>query len=205
MSYKTEGRQKVFNLMRVRASRTRKASAHPRSSSEPLKRVELASVRQVLGLIPVPHALIGGHAVSILGHPRTTSDIDVLVAPSDLEAAVQALEAKGGKRGSPLTIGGITMVMPGEEEIDLVSPGEAWVQDAIAGAVSTPHGRVASRPWIVLMKMWASRGLQEDTDMLYMIKAMSPAERRETKRLFRQWLPSDQEDLAQMLDLARYV
>lgn len=204
MDYKSNGRQEAFNLMKARASRVRKASVHPKPSGC-LKVVKLASVKDFLSLIPVPHALIGGHAVSIMGHPRTTSDVDILISPSDLEASVEALVAQGGKAGSSLSIGGTTVEMPGGTEVDMVAPSEPWVQDAIAGAVQTSYGKVASRPWIVLMKMWASRGLQEDTDMIYMIKSMSPAERKETKRLFRQWLPSDYEDLVQMMDMAKYV
>jgi len=205
MDYRRKGRKEAFNLMRARASRTKNASAHPKDESGIKKAVKLSSVKDVLRLLPVPHALIGGHAVSILGHPRTTSDIDVLVSPSDLEDAVQALESQGGERGAVLSIGGVTVRMPSGEDVDIVSPGEPWVQDAVSGAASTPHGMVATRPWIVLMKMWASRGLQEDTDMVYMIKAMSPEERRETRRMFRRWLPSDIEDLDQMIGLAKYA
>jgi hypothetical protein len=205
MSYKKQGRKKAFNLMKVRAERANKETARPKTGSGVKKVIKLASVKDVLAPLTVPYALIGGHAVSILGHQRTTSDIDVLVAPHDMEEAAEALESQGAQRGNPLSIGGISLTMPGGTEVDIVSPDEPWVSDAISASTGSPYGQVVTRPWLVLMKMWASRGLQEDTDMVYMIKAMPDEEKEETRRLFGQWLPSDIDDLEQMVELSQYT
>ena len=43
----------------------------------------------------VPYVVIGGIASSILGRPRATDDIDVLVDPRDAERALEALGAAG--------------------------------------------------------------------------------------------------------------
>jgi predicted nucleotidyltransferase len=50
---------------------------------------------QVLDAADVPHVLMGGIASSLLGRPRCTSDIDVLVAPEDAERALEALAQAG--------------------------------------------------------------------------------------------------------------
>lgn len=39
----------------------------------------------------IPHLLVGGIASSLLGRPRCTSDIDLLVAPEDAEEALEQL------------------------------------------------------------------------------------------------------------------
>ena len=43
----------------------------------------------------VPYVLVGGLASSLLGRPRCTSDIDLLVKPLDAHRALQSLEAAG--------------------------------------------------------------------------------------------------------------
>ncbi len=62
------------------------------ASLEPLAEVVAARVlldaieaSRRLTALQVPHALIGGLAVGLLGHPRATRDVDILVADSAFE------------------------------------------------------------------------------------------------------------------------
>jgi predicted nucleotidyltransferase len=43
----------------------------------------------------VPHLLVGGIASAVLGRPRMTTDIDVLVFPNDAKGALRALASRG--------------------------------------------------------------------------------------------------------------
>ncbi len=56
---------------------------------------ELLAVERALRSAGVPHALCGGLAVAVHGYPRLTRDIDLLLRPSDLEAARKALSSAG--------------------------------------------------------------------------------------------------------------
>lgn len=164
--------------------------------------VKLASVLDVTKTLSgIPYAIVGGHALALHGHVRNTQDVDLLVNPSDLENAVEAL---GGENPTPLTIGGMSVTVNGID-VDLVSPQEPWVDRAIMTAQGTSYGPVVSKPFLVLMKLWASRGAQEDLDMSYMLRAMSEEEVAETKDLVQKFLPNDVEDLDSLIDFAQYV
>jgi predicted nucleotidyltransferase len=55
----------------------------------------LGEVGSILEKAGIAHALIGGIASSVLGRPRSTSDIDVFVKPSDADRALAELGAYG--------------------------------------------------------------------------------------------------------------
>jgi hypothetical protein len=56
---------------------------------------ELHRVTRELDAAGVAHALVGGFAVSLHVRPRTTDDIDILIAESSLEPAKSAIAASG--------------------------------------------------------------------------------------------------------------
>lgn len=56
---------------------------------------ELRAVLAALDRDGVDYALIGGLAVAVWGAPRATKDIDLLIQPTDLERAMQALRSCG--------------------------------------------------------------------------------------------------------------
>lgn len=159
--------------------------------------------QQLAPLDGIPHAIIGGHAVVFHGHPRTTQDIDVLVTNQHLEAAAQALQLQNQR---PIQIiGGIAGTLPDGTEIDLVSPDEPWVNDAVASAVNSPHGKMVSKPFLVLLKLRASRGAQDDTDMLYTLKNMTDEEIDVARQVVAEYLPNDTEDLESMIMMKDYA
>ncbi len=52
----------------------------------------------------IPYALVGGLAVAVWGAPRATQDIDLLVLPVDVDAALTAVEPLGFRlRALPMT------------------------------------------------------------------------------------------------------
>jgi len=190
-------RGKLFELIK---SRSAKYAARVKPYTGRI--VKVAGVRDVTQLLSIPYVVVGGHALAMHGHSRATDDVDILVNPSDVQ---QAMTDLGGKPMGVITIGGQAITMPDGLEVDLLAPSEPWVAQAVASGVETQHGRVISKPYLVLMKLWASRGAQEDMDMMVMLKSMTPVELKLTKGLVRQFLPNDVADLKNMLDYAKYV
>lgn len=161
--------------------------------------VRTATVQKLLRLLRgLDYALIGGHAVTIHGHPRTTEDIDLLARPEDVVPITKRL---GGVRTKPLVIGGVSILVKGVP-VDIIAPRQAWVDAAIDSAERTRYGKVISKPFLVLAKLWASRGEQDDTDILYVLRLMNEQERQKSRTLVLRFLPNEAEDLESMLALA---
>ena len=148
----------------------------------------------------IPYAIVGGHAVTIHGHPRTTDDVDILTLPKYVDEIVERL---GLQVSSSLTIGGVAASTPAGTEIDVISPDWPWLQDAISEAENTKYGQVISKPYLVLMKLVASRGIQDDSDAIKMLQAMDESEQEKAVELVNKFLPSMADDVQQMLELAK--
>lgn len=64
---------------------------------------ELTGVTAALDAAGVAYALVGGLAVAVWGAPRATKDIDLLIEPSALDAAMEAVARRGFTlRAAPL-------------------------------------------------------------------------------------------------------
>lgn len=170
---------------------------------KPEQVILLESLQQLLSPISdIPYAIVGGHAVAIHGYPRTTQDIDVLTTPENVEKITQRLNFVETK---PITLGGVSGRLANGSEIDILSPGKSWVGQAIKNAVSTPQGKVISPPFLVLMKLWASRGVQDDADMLHVLKKMTYEQLELTQQLIQKYLPNEVEDLEQLIMMKDYA
>ncbi|MBW2096811.1 MAG: hypothetical protein JRI80_18255 [Deltaproteobacteria bacterium] len=157
------------------------------------------SLHEITSNIKTPYAIIGGHAVTIHGHPRTTQDIDLLTL--DANAVAQELN---GTNPQPMAIGGITVNVNGVE-VDIIQPEQPWAADAIEQAVDTQYGRVVSKPYLVLTKLWASRGEQDDTDIIYTLRTMNEEEIALTKNLIAVYFPAYVDDVDSMIEIAKHV
>jgi hypothetical protein len=149
----------------------------------------------------VPHAIIGGHAVTFHGRPRMTDDVDVLVAPENVQNAIRQLQLQ---QIGPLRTGGYSGTTPTGLRIDLVSPNQPWVASAITNPVSTPHGPMVSAPYLVISKLWDSRGSQDETDVLGVLGRMGDAELNMTRQLVARFLPNDVDDLESLIAMRHY-
>jgi hypothetical protein len=68
---------------------------------------ELRRVVEALDTAGIPHALVGGLAVSIYTTARATEDIDLPIAPANLQRAAIALSALGFRlAGQPMSAAG---------------------------------------------------------------------------------------------------
>lgn len=200
--YTPAKRKKLLKLFESRSVkyRARSRSVTRKKAKGVLERpVPIATVRKLLRMIAgVDYALIGGHAVTIHGHPTNTEDIDLLARSEDVGRITEML---GGIRSKPFAIGGVSIKVQGVS-VDLVAPGQPWVGAAIDAAERTRYGRVISKPFLVLTKLWTMRGEQDDTDILYVLRAMNSQERQQTRILTMRYLPNEAEDLESMLALA---
>ena len=200
--YTPAKRKKLMKLFESRSAKYRVRSKHvTRNKAKGVleRPVPVATVRDVLRCLSgVDYALIGGHAVTIHGHPRTTDDVDLLARSEDVGRIKEML---GGIRSRPLTIGGVSIMVKGVP-VDIVAPKQPWVGPAIDAAERTRYGKVISKPFLVLTKLWATRGEQDDTDILYVLRAMNSQEKQQVRTLVMRFLPNDADDLESMLALA---
>jgi hypothetical protein len=157
------------------------------------------SIFDILKNIKSPYAIIGGHAVAIHGYPRLTDDLDILVNNQDINKIMKDLKLI---YIGPLNIGGITAKTKFGTIIDLVSLNKSWVSDAINSARKTKYGMVVSRPYLMLLKMEASRDIQDDTDITKILKLMNDKEIIDSKNLIKEYLPDMIDDFNKMIELS---
>jgi hypothetical protein len=135
---------------------------------------ELDAVLDSFARAKVDHALCGGLALAVHGHPRATMDIDLLIRPDDLEVALQAAAAVGFDvparkmifglaTGDSREIQRVSKVDPDTGSLltlDLVLAGPS-LEDVMATRIATPwRGRpvsVVSRDGLARMKRLAGR------------------------------------------------
>ena len=133
---------------------------------------ELRAVTRALREAGVAYAVCGGIAVTIHGATRTTKDIDVLIAPSDLDRAVTAVRSIGFEYAAlPMTFDAGTSRERNVRRISKLHEGEHMILDVIVADASLadalddrvdvdlPDGRltVVSRATLIRMKRLAGR------------------------------------------------
>jgi hypothetical protein len=148
---------------------------------------ELHLVERALVNAKVRHAICGGVAVTIHGAVRSTKDIDILIAPSDLDTALAAVRPIGFKFAAlPLVFDEGTPRERHVQRVSKIEAGEHLVLDflleraALSGLLASPvevllpEGPlwVVSRDVLVHMKRMAGR----NQDLADLEKLESPGE-----------------------------
>lgn len=113
----------------------------------------------------VPHAVIGGMAVSTYSPPRMTKDVDFLVPSSALEAIRELGDA------TPLadSVDGVTVNVR-EIDVDFIFMPEDMPEETLSGGPTVDGIPVLRPEALVLMKMHAPRA-KDHADVIEMIKA----------------------------------
>lgn len=163
--------------------------------------VIMENIGSALQALAIPHAIIGGHAVTFHGSPRMTDDIDILVSSQNAATAVTQLNLQ---QVSPLRTGGYSGLTPDGMRIDVVVPDQPWIEQAVSQAIQTSYGPMVSAPFLVITKLWDSRGSQDETDVLGVLKRMTDAELNVTRQLVEQYLPNDVDDLESLISMRNY-
>lgn len=129
---------------------------------------ETMALLSALDAASVEHALAGGVALAVHGAPRATTDVDLLVRPQALEAALQVAAARGFTlRALPmrfndgLEIQRVTKVAGDESltlDLLLVNPNLDPVWTGRVRLATEGGGIwVVSREGLIQMKAWAGR------------------------------------------------
>lgn len=163
--------------------------------------VLIESVADVTKHLDVPYAIVGGHAIAIHGNPRMTEDIDIITKPEFVSKIVKIL---GLEVSEKLTIGGVAATTPSGIEIDIIAPGFDWVDGLLANADDSKYGKVVSKPYLIVTKIWASRGTQDDADIINTMKKMNDEEKETALKLVNSYFPNASEDVESMIEISKY-
>lgn len=63
---------------------------------------------------------------------------------------------------------------------------------------------MVSGPYLVISKLWDSRGSQDETDVLGVLGRMGDAELNATRRFVARFLPNDVDDLESLITMRHY-
>ena len=141
----------------------------------------------------VPFVIIGGVATRLYAPERVTDDLDVLIEAKNADALAADIEHAGGSSYCELN------GMP----LDVWEEDAWWAAEAIANSASAPNGLpVISLPYLVLMKMRASRGI-DIGDLTRVLGAADDTALTEVGRIVKAYLPDGVEDLEGLIYLGR--
>ena len=143
----------------------------------------LFDVTRALDQAGIDYALVGGWAVALHGAPRATTDLDLLILPSDVEGALSAVAPHGFRHKA------MPMTFPDGMKLQRVSKIE--------------HGELLTLDLLLVVEplheIWASRQrVQAGEGTLWVIS-------REALISMKQWAgrPQDLADIARLLDQDR--
>lgn len=199
-------RKRFLDLLARRAPKYRRSAPSAQRLDDIFEhRNMLTTALNLSGLSGIPFAIVGGHAINLHGINRMTQDVDLMVAPIHWDAARAAL---GGGVASAMEsprparpIRGVSFT--GHDSIyDLIWVDE-WSAGALEHAIQTTKGPALSGPYLVLSKLWAGRGEQDDTDVIGILRALDAEQLTETTRLVARHVPDDRDDLEQMIEISR--
>ncbi len=152
-------------------------------------------------LVSVPFLVVGGVATRLYAPERMTDDLDVLVAAADAETLYEELARGGVVNGGRLAIGGSHWLLPDGTPLDVLEEEGAWVAEAMAAPSAGPDGLpVIALPYLVLLKMRASRGI-DIGDLTRMLGAADEADLKTTRRVIHAHLSDAEEDLESLISL----
>jgi hypothetical protein len=136
---------------------------------------ELHTVAAALVRAGIRHAICGGVAVTIHGATRSTKDIDILIAPADVEKALDVVRAIGYRFAAlPLVFDEGTARERHVQRVSKIEGGEHLVldflleQNAFAGLLANPvevvlpEGSLWVVPREVLLAMKRMAGRHQD-------------------------------------------
>lgn len=180
--------------------------AHPGSGSGPetlWARTWRRPVFDLRTIVTLPFVIVGGVATRLYAPERMTDDLDVLVLGENADEFGDALTRGGGKRTGGQSVGGTRWNRPNATALDVRETDEPWAGEAISRPQKGPDGLpVIALPYLVLMKMQASRGI-DIGDLGRMLGAADDAALAETRNVIHRYLPDGVEDLESLIFLGK--
>lgn len=167
--------------------------------------VEMAWTDLTPILAPIHWAVVGAAATRLYMPERITRDLDVAIQAEDAHAARKKLADARFVHQGDLSIGGSTWQSPDGQWIDVIEAREAWWRDALTAAQSNRDAQglpILPLPYLVLMKFQSGRA-QDVADVTRMLGLAEPAALTATRALFKQYAPTDLDDLESLIALGR--
>jgi hypothetical protein len=112
----------------------------------------------------VPHAIAGGMAVSVHGHPRMTKDVDILVSAS----ALKTIKLLGKTSSISGFLSGVSVKVDGID-VDFLFLGHGIGASDISSATEYAGLPIVAVEPLVLMKLGAER-TQDTADIVQLLK-----------------------------------
>jgi len=154
-------------------------------------------------LVSVPFLVVGGVATRLYAPERMTSGLDVLVGKASAEGFYRELARGGVSKRGHFTVSGSHWLLPDGTPLDVLEEDGAWVGEAMAAPALGPDGLpVIALPYLVLMKMRASRGI-DIGDLTRILGAAGEADLDRTRQVIRTHLGDAEEDLESLISLGR--
>ncbi len=118
------------------------------------------TVFNLSSIVSVPFVVVGGVATRLYAPERTTDDLDVLVMADDAPQLYRELTAAGCQGVGALPVGGSEWRLTDGTTLNVRESDTEWAREAVQSPVAGPDGLpVICLPYLVLMKMYASRGI----------------------------------------------
>ena len=141
----------------------------------------------------VPFVVIGGVPTRLYAPERVTGDLDILIEAKNAAPLAADIEQAGGI--SHCELNGMTLDVREEDAL--------WAAKAIGNHASAPNGLpVISLPYLVLMKMQSSRGIDMG-DLTRVLGAADEVILAETRCVVQEELTDGMEDLEGLIYLGR--
>ena len=149
-----------------------------------------------------PFVIVGAVATALYMPQRMTDDLDLLVLTADAPALYHELGEAGCARLGPLSIGGTSWRTPSGAVLDVLESDEPWARDAVGDPDRTTGQPVVRLPYLVLMKLQASRA-QDVADLSRMLGQADEATLAQVRAVVRAYRSEDLEDLESLILLGR--
>lgn len=143
--------------------------------------------------------IVGGVATRAYMPERMTKDMDILVRAKDETAVLQCLKTAHFEVVQLLSIPGYVLQSPDGVEIDLLLGGQPWLEEALNHPAADAAGYpVLGLPYLVLMKMAASRG-RDFGDVTTMLGWANDQALADVRQIVARYSPQDSEDLESLI------
>ncbi len=160
-------------------------------------------VTDLRDLINTPYVIVGGVATRLYMPERMTDDLDILIHSSQVEQVYANLSEQKVKYIGNLSIGGTSWELPDRVVLDIISSDQPWVKMALLHPrISPDHQPVIDLPYLVLMKMQASR-TTDLSDISRMLGQASDRELDEVRDVLKTYDPNSLEDLESLIELGK--
>lgn len=150
-----------------------------------------------------PYVVVGGVATSLYMPERMTEDLDILVLTEDVVKLHQELIQAGSQQVAELAIGGTTWQLPDGKLLDVIVSSQPWVSVALQNPNVSPFGLpIISLPYLVLMKLQASRGIDMG-DLTRMLGRADDEALAQVRSVIRTHMSNAVEDLESLIQLGK--